>query len=151
LSGDVTLALQAYADRGVFRGFRAAPASRGRIEYQFLWLTRRPMTAVSDPRRRTLSFPALFPAITRDAHADLRAIVAARATRGVPAHKRIDARKLRVSLVTRKGDVSLSGEMRGANHDYAVKTLLNLINELFVCLHEAHPEYLVHQFGISTE
>ena len=59
-----TAALQAYADRGVFRGFRATPAPRGRVEYQFLWLTRKPMRAVFDSRRRVLTFPRCFPAST---------------------------------------------------------------------------------------
>ena len=62
----VTAALQSYADRGVFRGFRATPAPRGRVEYQFLWLTRKPMSAVFDSRRRRLVFPSLFPGLDQN-------------------------------------------------------------------------------------
>jgi hypothetical protein len=32
-----------------------------------------------------------------------------------------------------------------------VKTALNLINDMFVALHEYHPEYLIEQFGMSPE
>ena len=46
---------------------------------------------------------------------------------------------------------SLSVEIRGSNHDYAVKQALNLINELFLALQERHPEYLIERFGMSTE
>ena len=42
-------------------------------------------------------------------------------------------------------------EIRGGNHAYAVTKALNVINELFVMLHEGHPEYLVQSFGISAE
>jgi hypothetical protein len=145
----VSAALQGYADRGVFRGFRAAAGSRGRMEYQFLWLTRRPTRAVFDPRRNTLSFPALFPGIT--AAADLRSIVAARSARRQPRHKRIDARRARLSSRMRAGDFSLTVEIRGRHAGYAVSQALNVINELHLALHEARPEYLIERFGVSAE
>jgi hypothetical protein len=148
---DVTRALQAYADRGVFRGFRATPSVRGRVDYQFLWLTRKPTTASFDSQRRALIFPSLFPGIEKAGAAELRAMVQSRAGRAVPAHKRLDLRRARITANMRKGDLTLSVEIRGANQSYAVKQALNLINELFLALHERHPEYLVERFGISTE
>ena len=42
-------------------------------------------------------------------------------------------------------------EIRGRNQQYAVSKTLNLVNEMFVALHEAHPDYLVEHFGISQE
>lgn len=51
----------------------------------------------------------------------------------------------------RKGDLSLSVEIRGSNHAYAVKQALNLVNELFLALQERRPEYLIERFGFSTE
>ena len=133
----------------MFRGFRAIPGSRGRIEYQFLWLTRRPTHAVFDPRTRTLSFPALFPGLS--AAAELKRVVAARTSRTLPAHKRIDARRARLSCRMRAGDYSLSVEVRGRDAGYAVRHVLNVINELHLALHEGHPEYLVERFGVSAE
>lgn len=147
----VETALQFYADRGVFRGFRAAPASRGRVEYEFLWLTRTPTRAVFDQSRSVLVFPSLFPGIDTAAAADLNTIVTSRSRKDLPEHKRVDARRARLTATVRKGNFSLSAEIRGRNHDYAVKKALNLINEMFVELHERHPAYLVERFGISTE
>jgi len=147
----VSAAFQAYADRGVFRGFRAAPGARGRVEYRFLWLTRQPMSAVFDTRGRSLRFPALFPGIDKAAAAEVRAMVASRTHRDQPDHKRLDSRRARIAGTVRKGDFWLTVDIRGRNHDYAVTKALNLINELFVALHERHPEYLVERFGISTE
>lgn len=147
----VTEVLQKYADRGVFRGFRATPLARGRVEYRFLWLTKKPVTAVFDPLRRRLTFPLALPQIDRDIAAGMKAIVDGRSSRSQPDHKRIDARKCRIAAALRKGDLSLTVDIRGANHDYAVSRALNVINEMFVALHQHHPGYLIERFGISTE
>jgi hypothetical protein len=148
----VTAALRQYADRGVFRGFRAT-ASRGRIEYQFLWLTRLPMRAGFDLRRGVLRFPALLPNAAKSAGlvGEMKSIVAARPTRKVPAHKRIDARRARVAAAVTQGALSLSVQIRGSNHEYAVRHALNLINEMVVALHESYPDYLIAEFGMSAE
>jgi hypothetical protein len=147
----VTAALQAYADRGVFRGYRATPAPRGRVEYQFLWLTRKPMAATFDSRGRVLTFPSLFPGVDTATAAQLKSLAASRSDRDQPDHKRLDARRARFASALRKGDFSLSIEIRGNNHDYAVGKALNLINELFLWLQERHPEYLIERFGFSAE
>jgi hypothetical protein len=102
-------------------------------------------------RRGILRFPALLPQATPAIAAEMKAMVAARSTRAVPDHKRIDARRARLIATVRRGDVSLAVEMRGRNQEYAVGKTLNLVNEMFVALHEGHPEYLVHHFGISQE
>jgi hypothetical protein len=146
----LTPALKAYADRGVFRGFSATPAARGRVEYEFLWLTRRPMRAVFDSRASTLAFPALLPSLPADAAREVKALVS-RSGRAVPAHKRIDARKARVAGAMRGGAFSLTVTVKGDNHAYAASRALNLINELFVELQASHPAYLIETFGFSTE
>ena len=147
----VTTALQSYADRGVFRGFRATPARSGRIDYEFVWLTRKRVAASFDPRTRTLKFPAIFPRVDKRTSEDLKAVIAMRADRDQPAHKRLDARRAKVTISIRKGEASLASQIRGSNHEYAVKTTLNLINEMFVMLQEHHPDYLIHEFGLSAE
>lgn len=147
----MTAVLQSYADRGVFRGFRAMAAGRGRINYEFVWLTRRPMAARFETRSNTLTFPALLPAVGKSAAADAMTVLESIGGRGTPAHKRLDARRATVSGATRRGKFSLAVTIRGNNHAYAVKAALNLINEIFVTLHERHPDYLIDQFGISAE
>lgn len=149
----MTAALQAYADRGVFRGFRAVPAARGRVEYEFVWLLGRTMRATFDTARGVLAFPALFPGVEARSPLvhRLDALVGSRTERNVAAHKRIDARKASVSRTVRRGDWSLIVTIRGANHEYAAQRALNLINELFLALHEGYPEYLIERFGLSPE
>lgn len=147
----VTETLQSYADRGVFRGFRATPAPRGRTAYEFKWLTKKAVHAEFDARTNTLRFPTLLPAISKDAASDMTAVIEARSKRGVPAHKRLDGRRARFSGALRSGTYSLTATVRGANHDYAIKTALSLINEMFLTLQEHHPGYLIEQFGLSAE
>jgi hypothetical protein len=134
----------------VFRGFSATPAARGRVQYEFLWLTRRPIRAVFDSRASTLAFPALLPSLPADAAQDVKAMVS-RSGRGLPAHKRIDARRARVAGAMRGGAFSLTVTVKGDNHAYAASHVLNLINELFVALQASHPAYLIENFGFSTE
>lgn len=147
----VTDAFQSYADRGVFRGLRATPATRGRIVFEFKWLTKKPMRADFDARTGTLRFPDLLPDISKVAAAEMSAVIEARTKRGVPAHKRLDGRKARFAGTTRKAAFSLTATVRGDNHAYTVKTALNVINEMFVTLQERHPEYLIEHFGMSAE
>ena len=109
------------------------------------------MGAVFDSRRRRLVFPSLFPGLDHATAGALRRIVESRRARHQPRHKRLDARRARITAATRNSDLSLSVEIRGDNHAYAVKNALNLVNELFVALQEGHPEYLAERFGFSTE
>lgn len=78
-------------------------------------------------------------------------MITSRTRRDQPAHKRLDARRARFTSAVRKGDLTLSVEIRANHHAYAVKKALNLVNELFLALHEGHPEYLSERFGLSTE
>ena len=111
------------------------------------------MRAVFDPRRGVLAFAALFPGAgaSKAMSHGLTSLVGSRGKRDQPAHKRIDARRARVSSAIRKGDLSLAIQIRGGNHDYAVRRVLNLINELFLSLHDEYPDYLIERFGLSPE
>ena len=145
--------MQAYADRGVFRGL-SGNQGRGRSsEFRFTWLTRRPMTVSYDPKYAALTFQDLFPGLHQDPKlvSELRAIVHAHTGASVPASRRIDARRARIRCTLRAGRLSLSLLVRGTNHQYAVQRGLNLVNQLFLHLQAYYPEYLVEQFGFSSE
>jgi hypothetical protein len=146
--------LQEYADRGVFRGLSITERTGGRIDCDFLWLLGRPIRVSYDPAKSTLAFPALFPAITSSSPVmavELRAAVRERSTAGVPAHKRIDRRRAELACSLSRGALSLTAEVRGSNHEYVVRRVLNLINDLFLLLHQSYPDYLEAQFGLSSE
>jgi hypothetical protein len=152
-SDGVALALQRYADRGVFRGLSMTAGRGGRQHFSFTWLTRRPMSLTFEPKSGALVFKDLLPAVgaNRALVSDLKTTVADHSGRGVPAHRRIDARRTRAGCFVRRGHLSLSLQVRGAHHDYAVQRGLNLINQLFLLLQASYPEYLVEQFAFSAE
>jgi hypothetical protein len=152
-TGRVALALQRYADRGVFRGLSVNAGRGGRQTFSFTWLTRRPMALTFEPKSGALVFKNLLPGVgaNRALVADLKAVVDDHTRRGVPAHRRIDARRLRAACSVRGGHLTLSLQVRGAHHEYAVQRALNLINQLFLLLQASYPEYLIEQFGFSAE
>lgn len=137
----------------MFRGFHATDAGRGRTTYAFRWLFRRPMTATFDAARSRLCFRGLFPDVPAGSAlaADLHGVVAARSDRDQPAHKRVDRRRLLLTSDLRRGAWSLDVTVRGANHAYAVRTALAVINDLYLTLLERYPEYLIEHFGLSPE
>lgn len=149
----VTSALERYATRGVFRGFSVHAARGGKIEYHFVWLMRRPMVLSFDPVAGALVFKQVFPGLGRmaDVAAAVKTEIANRSSRALPAHKRLDGRKATVAAMTRAGDLSVVMTVRGAHQDYAVRMGLNLVNELFVLLHEHYPDYLTEHFGLPAE
>ena len=91
---DVRARLQAYADRGVFRGFAEQPARGGRRRFTFLWLAPAPFTLHYQPATGVLVFRDLLPNVPGRSRfaADLRRFVRGRAQAGLPEHRRIDPR-----------------------------------------------------------
>ena len=90
---------------------------------------RRSFTLSYDPARRVLSFKNLFPNVTARSPiaTALREVVAERSTNRVPAHKRLDGRRVQASCGIRGG------------------------GELFLVLHETFPDYVAAEFGLSSE
>ena len=83
--------------------------------------------------------------------AALRMLVEGRGRRELPAHRRLDSRRARAACAVRDGDLSLTLRVRGPHYEYAVRRALNLVNEMFLLLHETYPDYLVEHFGLSTD
>ena len=148
----ITEAMQGYADRSVFRGF-SVRQGRDRVEYQFTWLTPRPMTVAYDLKTHTLIFRNVLPDVASNSPllAEARALVEDRTRNCLPAHRRIDARRARLSLTLHRKCVSLTWSIRGQHHQYVVKKALNFVNELFVMLHATYPDYLIKSFGFPDE
>lgn len=137
----------------MFRGFQATPAPRGVVDYAFVWLGPQLMQARCTMGGRRLTFPSLFPDVPAGSPlaADLSAIVAARAGRAVPPHKRLDARRVAATTTTRGGAWSLAIAIRGRQQAYAVRAGLGLVNDLWLLLGERYPDYLTEHFGMPAE
>jgi len=111
------------------------------------------MRVAYDVRTSRLIVPDMFPHVDRRSAmvAELKQLVAKRSSRAMPAHKRLDERKARLTCMVREGRFVLQLAVRGSSHAYAVRYLMNLVNELHLCLHDGYPEYLVAHFGVSSE
>ena len=141
--------LQAYADRGIFRGFSEVTAGH----FQFVWLIGHRMELVVDEAKGVLRFKQLLPGMpARSAHyAELKRFVEHRHDRALPEHRRIDRRRAEVSCSNRNGFVSVSLKVKNNQYVYGVNRIVNLVHEVFLYLRESHPEYLVENFNVPQE
>ena len=141
--------LQAYADRGVFRGFSEPKAGR----FQFVWLIRCRMELVVNTAKHELRFKQLLPGIPAksELYADLKTFIAERQDRQLPEHRRVDRRRAEVACSNRGGAVSISLKVKNNQYAYGTNRLVNLVHELFLHLRQAHPEYLVENFDVPQE
>src|SRR5579862_6517882 len=126
-ASQLTATLQAYADRGVFRGFRVNAAASGRTDYFFTWLTRTPMQLRYEPSRQQLRFVDLLPRISSypGLGEDLRALVREHQSSAVPEHRRIDGRRVKLATSVRAGNFSLTLNVRGKHAAYAAQRGVN--------------------------
>jgi len=149
----LTGGLQAYADRGVFRGFRVEEGRGGRTDYFFTWLTRTPIQLRYDRSKRQLRFVDLLPRVSAypGLAEALRRLVLEHQSTAVPEHRRIDGRRVKLATAVRAGQFSLTLQLRGAQEAYAVQRGVNLVHQLFLLLQTNYPEYLIQCFGFSQE
>ena len=169
--------LREYAERGVFRGFdeREDPgAVRGEgvdegvvSSFHFFWLGPRPFHITLDSAGETLTARGLLPSV--DAHPavreDLERLIEERAggseadgrDAGLPPHRRIDPEKATAALVSRQEEpdsaehLDLVFTVRSGHHEYAVRKLLNLINEIWVRLQDRHQRYMWEELQAPME
>ncbi|MFN7944229.1 MAG: hypothetical protein U0Z53_02535 [Blastocatellia bacterium] len=141
--------LQAYADRGVFRGFSETSSGR----FSFVWLIRHQMELQVDTAKHELRFSQLLPGVPARSslYADLKDFIHSRHDSDLPEHRRIDRRRAEVSCFTRRGFLSVSLGVKNNQYAYGVNRIVNLVHELFLHLREAHPEYLMENFDVPQE
>jgi len=133
--------LQNYAQRGVFGSFH-----QDGPRFRFTWLWNLPFQLQFDTRRRTLTFPALFPKAA-PLETELRRFVRSCCSNERPEHRRVDPKRLKVTCVRRQGAISLVCLVQGSDYEYGVKKTINLVSEIFLSfLNAEHPQYLVEHF-----
>ena len=142
-------ALQAYADRGVFRGFSETKNGH----FQFVWVVNHQMELSVDTARDELRFKRLLHNVPAksELYGELKNFIQQRHNRELPEHRRIDRRRAEVSCTNREGFVFVSLKVKSNQYAYGVNRVVNLVHELFLYLREAHPEYLVENFDVPQE
>lgn len=141
--------LQAYADRGVFRGFSEIKSGH----FKFVWVVGHQMELVVDTTKHTLRFKQLLPVVPSNSslYAEVKQFIQERHDRQLPEHRRIDRRRAEVSCSNRGGLVSISLKVKNNQYAYGVNRIVNLVHELFVLLRDRHPDYLVENFDVPQE
>jgi hypothetical protein len=151
----VHAALEHYAQRGSFRSFNAAPRGASKAEFTFSWFRDVTFRVVFDRTRRTLSFVDMLPAIPARSpmDRDLRAFVAVRTTTAVPEHRRVDRRRVQVSVVNRGGAASLVFVFRTRDVAYAVRKAVHLAHDILQdFLNDGrYVQYNVDYFNLNPE
>ena len=141
--------LQAYADRGIFRGFNEA----GNGRFNFVWLLRREMQLSVDTAKSVLRFRQLLPGVPTNSrmYAELKNFIRQKHDRALPDHRRIDRRRAEVSCYNRGGFVSISLKVKNNQYAYGVNRIVNLVHELFLHLGDLYPDYLMENFDVPQE
>jgi len=141
--------LQAYADRGVFRGFSEIRNGR----FQFVWVVDHPMELSVDTAKHELRFKRLLPNVPAKSalYTELKSFIERRHDEGLPEHRRIDRKRAEVSCANRGGYVSVSLRVKKNQYAYGVNRIVNLAHELFLHLRERRPEYLMENFDVPQE
>src|SRR5215467_3981218 len=102
--------LQAYADRGIFRGFSEDDFKHARASFSFQWMTPRRLQFTVDASKGVLTFKHLLPNIETGSiiYKDLKRFLLARYDNSLPRHRRIDKKRAEIVCTNRQGAISLS-------------------------------------------
>lgn len=141
--------LQAYADRGIFRGFSETKIGH----FSFVWVIRHRMELIVDTANHVLRFKQLLPGIPAKStmYTELKNFISDRHDSQLPEHRRIDRKRAELSCANRGGFVSISLKVKKNQYAYGVNRIINLVHELFLYLRDAHPEYLMENFDVPQE
>jgi hypothetical protein len=155
IASTVEEVLQGYARRAVFRGFAAGPLQGSRQTYKILWHYGRVNPLLLDLERRTLTFEALLPQVSRQDPmvAELKVFVRAFASREVPEHRRIDPKLGRLKVRAVRGALTLQMDVLGGDYDYCVRKLVHVTHEIFLVFLREGPyfEYRCAALGLDPD
>jgi hypothetical protein len=147
--------MEHYAKRGSFRSFSSTPVTAAKTEFTFSWFRDVSFRVVFDRPRRTLTFVDMLPGIASRSDMDrrLRAFVTMYTSPAVPEHRRVDPRRVTVSVVNRRGAESLVFTFRTRDTAYAVRKAVHLANDILQdYLNDGrYVQYNVDHFNLNPE
>jgi len=145
--------LQAYADRGVFRGLNEVKLRHGKPGFRFVWLGSRLLNFSLDSQKGVLEFTNLLPNVPSNSmlYSDLKHFLKSRSDRKIPRHRRVEASRAEVTWTNRRGNVSIALTVRNNQYAYSLNRLVNLIHEIFVLLNDSYADYMSENFDTPQE
>jgi hypothetical protein len=147
--------LQHYATRGAFRSFSEVAGNGHTAEFHFLWFRDVKFRVMFNPVSRTLTFVDILPAVGARSEMDrhLRAFVASRSQKLVPGHRRVDLKKVGVSVINRKGAISIVFALKPRQVEYGAKKAVHLVHDILMdFLNEPqYVQYNIDHFHLNPE
>lgn len=152
-ASQVGAVLHGYAERGVFKDYRATPGRNGVAHFDFGWLYGQPFSLSCDPKARRLILSDLLPGVQSDSmmYRELKDFLKGRADAALPDHRRVDPARASVAARLREGIVSLELTLAGEDYEYGTRKLVNLAHELFLFLSEYWADYMWEHFELNME
>jgi len=151
----VRAALEHYAHRGSFRSFSSTPRGPSKTEFTFSWFRDVNFRVIFDGSRRTLTFVDMLPGMPARSEMDrqLRAFVRMHTSTAVLEHRRVDARRVPVSVVNRGGSESIVFTFRTKDVEYAVRKAVHLAHDILQdFLNDGrYVQYNVDHFNLNPE
>ena len=144
--------LEAYAERGVFKGF-GAEESKGEICCRVVWHFFRQFEFHFNPDRDLIRIPVLLPNADAALLTDLKAFIDSRYSVSLPPHRRVDRERVLIKAARRAGIISLSAEILDGDDVYATKQLVYVVQEIFLNFLTSgmYYDYLVENFDLDPD
>jgi hypothetical protein len=147
--------LERYVERGVFRGSSRVRLRGGVASFRVVWHGGRTYEVLADAARRTLRLTGALPAVAARSEMDreLRRFVASRQSPERSEHRRIDPAKVRARCANRAGEVSITLEVLDGDWEYAARTIVHLVDEIFqIFLFDGRwYEYRIEHLGLNPD
>jgi hypothetical protein len=149
-----TRLLQAYADRGVFRGPLSETRSAQSVRYRVRWHRNREFDLILDRARHNARALEVLPSIPARSpmYREFKEFLASFQDGSRPKHRSVDAKKVEVKPVNRSGSVSIRLNVRNGDYAYAIEKLLTLIHETYLgFLNGPYDHYRVEALGADPD
>ena len=154
-AGAVETILRDYVDRGVFRSLGAATPRGTQTAFTIVWHHGRTFRLTVDRAARTVSFPAVLPAIPARSSmlAELRRFTRQFTSAELPPHRRVDPAKGRLRLASRSAGVSLSLTVVRGEWEYCTRRLVHIAHEIYMVFLPDGPyqDYRVEKLGLDPD
>lgn len=147
--------LNAVSDRGVFEGFSEGASTPERLRFALVWHHNKRFELLVDLTHRAVLMPMVLPNVPSRSVLDrnFRAFVKTCSSEEKPQHRRIDAAKVAVNCVNRRGALGVRFSLLDDDIDYALQRLLHLVQETYVLFLRdgLYLDYWIEQFGPPPE
>ena len=147
--------LQTYADRGIFQNLSCNNIENKVSEFKFHWMTDKQFSLRLNVIKHQLELRNILPSVHYRSDMDnaFREFLLSRCAGEIPAHRRLDGKRLTIKARNKNGDVSVLIGFSEFDSRLAVKTSINLLHEIFnnFLVEGPYQNYMVEVFNLPEE